>query len=748
MFKKIGSLSAGYPKTILMFWVILFILAIPFGSRLQDHLGGGNLYIRDSESAEAREFIRSTFGEGSPDQLIFVVESVSFKTDDPHFRNTVERIEKIVKQDSRITHIESPYSAAHSNLLDATRNRAFVFADLNMEEREMRNYVKALKKVLTNTPFPGFQVYVTGSPAIHAEGSQIAKNNVATVEKIGLPIVFVLLLLVFRSVIAALLPLVMGVFTTMLSMAVAYPFAIHMELSQLLTNIITMLGLGVAIDYALFITQRFREELAAGTESRQAVTIAVSTAGRAVFFAGATVAISIISIVFSSTSFAQSIALGGSIVVITSIAASLTLLPAVLTLLGGKINSLSLPLFGAKEGRSYLWAQFVRVVLKRPILFLILVLAPLGSLLPPMFQINMHLPVASYQELPEGSESRTGMEAVAEHLGDGTIFPIQVLLQSERTLFQETAINEVDRIAAQIKGLPNVKEVLSFASFVTKDRPVEQWEALHTNPERLPDSIRERMNQLVSRDGKSTLLVVIPLTEASSEQTRTLVKKIRNEVIPEIIEGFTGAVTGETAIGLDYDAKVIGSFPYVIGSVIILTFIILYVTFRSVLIPLKAILMNLLVTGSTLGFVVLMYQFGYMFGAEPFPLSINTPLTLFVLLFGLSMDYEVILISRMKEQYEMTKDHEGSVAYGIVATSGMVNGAASIMVVVFGVFVMADFQLIQELGVGLAFAIFVDAFLVRSVLVPVFMKLLGRVNWWGFREWANMLFRKYSAFKN
>jgi RND superfamily putative drug exporter len=244
---------------------------------------------------------------------------------------------------------------------------------------------------------------------------------------------------------------------------------------------------------------------------------------------------------------------------------------------------------------------------------------------------------------------------------------------------------------------------------------------------------------MISRDGRSAVWIVTADAEASSKQTRQLVKQIREEVLPSIDKSFKGSVAGDTAIGMDYDEVVLGSFPVVIGSVLLLTFLLLYASFRSVLLPLKAIAMNLFVTGSTLGFVVLMYQFGYMPGAEAFPLNINTPLTLFVLLFGLSMDYEVILISRMKERYEATGEHEESIVNGISSTAGMVNGAASIMVVVFGVFLFADFQLIQELGVGLAFAIFVDAWLVRSVLVPVLMKLLGHGNWWGFRAWTNFL---------
>ncbi|MWC28021.1 MMPL family transporter [Paenibacillus sp. MMS18-CY102] len=743
MLSKLGKVSTAYPKTTVFIWLIILMVSIPFSSKLHDNLSGGDLTIAASESAQANQYIAQAFDGFAVSRLIIVVEHNSLLPSEAPFQEQVKKVEDKLKQNPSVSNIIDPYDTGR-NQIDAASRRVFLYANLDMTEQQSRKFVKLLKQELPESAADGFKVLLTGSPALNAEGSQIAKDNVKMVEKIGLPFVFLLLLIVFRSFTAALLPLLTGMCAIIISMAGAYFFSTQMALSQLLTNIITMLGLGIAIDYALFMTQRFREELAAGLQVREAAQASVSTAGRSVFFAGATVAISMVSIVFSNTSYARSIALGGTIVVVASVAISITLLPAVLTLIGTKIDSLKLPILNKRRAaikrEPTAWQRGIRSVMKRPILFLLLALVPIGVFIPPLTNIELHLPAGSFDELPADSEARQGMEAVTAHAGAGATFPVKLLLKTQNNVFGQPSIDQLKQTVQQLSKLPNVQSVQSIVTLITPQRSAEQWQKLTATPtEPLPEQAKQALQPFVSRDGKSTILYVIPKTEAGSSEARTLVDAIRHTVVPAITAGISASVFGETAAGLDYDAEVLSHFPLIIGFVLLLTFVLLYAAFRSVIIPLKAIIMNLLVTASTLGFVVLMYQYGYMPGAEPFPLNINTPLTLFVLLFGLSMDYEVILISRMREQYRLTGQHQESVTHGIVSTVGIINGAASIMVVVFGVFLFADFQLIEELGVGLAFAILIDAFLVRTILVPVFMQLLGKANWWSFRDWFAIL---------
>ncbi|GFN32247.1 MMPL family transporter [Paenibacillus xylaniclasticus] len=745
MFRRLGLLASSYPKATIVLWLLVLAVSVPFSSKLQDNLAGGDLAIQTSESAQADSFIAEHFEGVSASRLIIVAESKETSPEASEFRQFVERLRTVTAGNPDVSSISDPYAASQSGQLDSDARRAFIYANLDMEEQQSRKFIKQLREDIKDVTPDGYTVKLTGSPAMNAEGSQIAKNNVKTVEKIGLPFVFILLLIVFRSVVAALLPLLTGVIAIVLAMAAAFFFSKHMDLSSLLTNIITMLGLGIAIDYALFITQRYRDELASGKDTGEAAVSSVATAGRSVFFAGVTVAISTVSILFSNTAFARSIALGGTLVVIAAVVVSVTLLPAVLTLIGKRIDALAIPFLRRRKEGGGSWRKSVIAIMQRPLLYLVLALIPIGVFIPPLFQIELHLPAANFNELPEDSEARQGMEAVTEQMGAGTLFPVKLLLQSSGNVFEPASMAELRRITDQIHTLPNVKEVQSILSFVTPERTAEQWRHLIERGDELQEPIKSRMQSFVSRDARSTLLYIVPEMEASSAATRALVDSIKDHIMPGISSQFTGSVTGATASGLDYDAEVLSHIPIIVSFVLVLTFLLLYAAFRSIVIPLVAIIMNLFVTASTFGFIVLMYQYGYMPGAESFPLNINTPLTLFVLLFGLSMDYEVILISRMREYYKETGQHEESVTDGIVTTAGMINGAASIMVVVFGVFLLADFQLIEELGVGLAFAILIDAFLVRTLLVPISMKLLGKYNWWSFTDWLSAIFTKQRA---
>jgi len=325
----------------------------------------------------------------------------------------------------------------------------------------------------------------------------------------------------------------------------------------------------------------------------------------------------------------------------------------------------------------------------------------------PVFDISIHRPVIATDNLPPQYSSSQGMELVMEKFGLEETFPITLLFEYDTPVLEESNLKEINEFAEKLRTMEHVARVDHLTN------------------------VNETTSVLLDngQDSKMTLMNIILDVAPDKDEARELVKTIRQEIIENPLNAKT-YVTGETATGLDFDRLSIESLPYILLLVVVGTFVLLGIAFKSILIPLKAILMNGLVTAASMGLLVVLFQYGTVPGTEPLPINASTPIILFTVLFGLSMDYEVILISRIKEFYTRGETMENSVIYGVQRTSGMINGAASIMIVVFGVFIFADLQLIQELGVGLAIAVFLDAVVIRSYLVPVTMILLGKWNWW------------------
>ncbi|WP_310551595.1 MMPL family transporter [Paenibacillus glufosinatiresistens] len=731
MFARIASVSARWPRTVIALWVLLLAGSLLLAPKLPDHLTSEGFSIPGSESAQASERIRTGFDGFYGQTLTVVLDHPGSAAGDTQFTEKLQAAEKALRDEPIIARLTSPASKGGESLADKKNGRVFIQIDMDATEKEARAFIPVVRDKLRSAGLDrdGFRFDITGSPALTEEMNEVSLSNVEMVERIGLPIVFVLLLLVFGSVVAALLPLLMGMFTIVLTLAVIYLFTLYMPLSSTLTNVVTMLGLGVAIDYALFITQRFREELAKGSSSASAAILSLSTAGRSVFFAGLTVMASLSSLFLPNTMFFRSIALGGLVVVFVSILTAFTLLPALLTLLGSRVDRLRIPFAFKSRSGSGFWTRFISVLLKRPALFLTIGVLFFAALAWPISKLEMHIPVAAFQELPKDSEARLGMEALTEHYGLGESFPVKLLLNTNGgSATGAEALKTVDRLTRQFGDKDGVQQVVSLTS-VYPASP-EQLAAAYQAPERLPAEARAQLHSLLSRDGRETLLYLIPKEGPTSEKTRALVREIRAELPSALPGGYSGQVTGETATGMDFDKQVTGSLPQIVLYILILSFVLLALAFRSLLLPLKAILLNGLVTASTLGALVILYQWGHLPGSTAQALNVGTPVLICAILFGLSIDYEVIIVSRIKEAYSRGQDNRSAIVEGFTATTGMINGAASIMVVVFGVFLFAGFRFVQELGVGLAIAILMDAVIVRTVLVPASMQLLGRLNWW------------------
>lgn len=714
MFTFFSKLTIRFPKIILSIWVIILLSSLPLASSLQDQLLSSGIKVKGSESHKASEIIDKQFENSAENNISLVISSSS---SNPINEKELELVEKKI----------SSYDSVKS--IERFQSEDNVFLTVKLKEGGnafVADFRKDKKK------FEQLNILVTGSPAISYDIGEVSKENVKLVEKIGLPIVFILLIIVFRSVVSAMLPLIIGLFSILISSSILSIVAKYVDMSPLLTNVITMLGLGIAIDYALFITRRYKSELEAGKTKENAITKALQTSGKSVFYAGLTVGLTLLSLFVPNTLITNSVAIGGFTVVITSVLLSLSLLPIILYLLGNKINLLKVG--KTRTSNVSIWEKLVRNIFKRPILYLIAGIMVVSLLIPFSTKLEMHIPVGAFQELPEGTESREGMEVLSDELGIGNIFPVEILISNKgnSSLLDKDTLQTINELTDELSALDGVKEVYSITNWNGQFNSMTQYEGFYKADlmGTLPEEAQKHLSTLLNEEQDYSIVKVIPDIEPYSEESRQLVTEIKETLLPKYEQTLEGLVTGETANGLDIDQKIIESMPLIIGLILLITYVLLLLAFKSVILPLKAIILNVLVTASSVGFIVFMFQQGHLPGTSPAPINVNTPLIMFALLFGLSIDYEVIIISRIREYFNETNQLKESIIKGFKETAGMINGAASIMIVVFGVFIFAHFQIIRELGTSLAYAIMIDVLIVRTILVPSTMYLLGKWNWY------------------
>ncbi|WP_144118957.1 MMPL family transporter [Catellatospora sichuanensis] len=535
-------------------------------------------------------------------------------------------------------------------------------------------------------------------PFLDDANTQI-NGDITKAELISLPILLVLLVFIFRGLVAAATPLFVGVLAVLGAFIAVRLIAQVTDVSVFAVNIITMLGLGMAIDYALFVVSRFREELAAGRSPADAVAHTLSTAGRTVLVSGLTVALALASLLIFPMDFLKSMAWGGMAAVLVAMLASLTALPALLAVLGPKINALRVPLpklFQARPEGEGGWARIARSVMSRPVLYALGVAAILALTATPFLRAQF----GGFDErvLPAGTESRTVTERIAEEFPGGSAAPISVLILGPGA----------DTMLARVQAVENV-----------------------------PDA------RIAAQKGDATLITASYPGEPADESAREVVQAIRDLPVPA---GTQMLVGGRTAADLDQLDSIGGRLPWMLGMVAVSTFLLLFLAFGSVVLPLKAIIMNVISIGASFGVVVWIFQDGHLsewlgFTVTGFLEPGNMVLMLAVL-FGLATDYEVFLLSRVREEWDATGDNTQAVASGLQRTGGIITAAALLLMVVLGGFATGGTTTIKVLGIGMVVAVAIDAALVRAVLVPATMRLLGRWNWWAPGP-LGLVYRRY-----
>jgi RND superfamily putative drug exporter len=707
MLERLARWSYRRRKAMLLIWIVALVGFIGLAST------AGGEYSNDfslpgAESQKAYDLLKEKYPAFSGDtaDIVFKAQSVT----DPEVQSTMEALfAKIAKVDLVVA-VESPYTEEGARQIAPDGQIAFAtvrFENLDNQPVPIAN-VNEIKDLAADAEQPGLTIEPGGSAVVFSEFEQPGGA-----ESIGFLAAILILLITFGSVIAMFLPIMMALFGIGIGIALIFVFANFINVPDFTPQLASMIGIGVGIDYALFIVTRYRQHLSAGDDPEAANLHALVTAGRAVVFAGTVVVISFLGILLMGFTFVEGVAVGGAVTVLVTMLASVTLLPAVIGFVGRNIDRWRLPWFHRAEKSgdarlAYRWSRFIQ---RQPAIPAVVALAVLVLLAMPVF--SMRLGFADAGTGDSSRSSRRAYDLLSEGFGPGFNGPL--LLAAD--LQSPEGLQALDTLSQQLNQT---------------------------------EGIAEASPPIPNDDQTAAIITAYPTTSPQNEATTTVVRNLREDVIPNAIEGSDTRVFvgGLTASVIDFSEVNGERLPILIAVVIAVSFLLLVGVFKSILVPVKAAVMNLLSIGAAYGVVVAIFQWGWgknLIGVEQTaPIEAWVPMMLFTILFGLSMDYEIFLLSRVREEYVRTKDNALAVANGLAATARVITAAAAIMVTVFLSFVIGfDERSIKLFGMGLAVAIFVDATIVRMVLVPATMELLGDANWW-FPKWLDRIVPKIS----
>jgi len=705
--------------------LIASVLALGHGGTPKN--GGGST----TESGRALALMAKQLpqsGGGSSFELVF--GSDSMLVSDPAFKQAMLSALQPLRSDSRVKSITTPFDGlpAEAKALTSTDlHHAFAIVSLKDDYSTARSEYPSLRAQVRSDHL---QVYGTGNVAIGHEFDQYLANDLSRAEVVSLVLVVPLLLIVFGTLISMLLPLGVGGFAVVGGLAGVGLLAHVTDVSTYAQNIVTLIGLGVAIDYSLFIVNRFREELPRQASVEEALAVAMATSGRAVLFSGITVAIGLSAMLFFQGSFLASMGFAGAIVVAIAVLYALTFLGALLAILGHRINWVRLPLPRRAAGRGF-WHSLATWVMRRPILVLVPVVLLLGLLASPILQIQ--IANGNVGMLPPGAQSRKGYDLLQKFPGQGQTF-FSVVVQypqgSPLTTGRVGDLYDLSRRVAQIPGVEQVESAVNVDPAISRSG----YQVLLSGPaSQLPTRVAEAVQQSVGPN--IAVLSVVTKDPAESSGARAIVSSLRGLSAPP------GATMLVEAFDIDFTDFIVQRIPLAVAYVLLVTYVVLFFLTGSLVLPLKAVLMNILSIGASFGALVWIFQLGHLsslLNFTPAALDPSVPVLLFCIVFGLSMDYEVLLISRIQEEYRRTGDTTTAIAQGLERSGRLITGAAAIMVAVFLAFGLADVVVIKSIGLGLAIAVAIDATLVRALIVPALMRLLGRANWWAPKPLARL----------
>ena len=721
MLNALGALVVRRKYIVVAVWAVIILAALPFAPRAQEFLKPGGFSNESFPSVKARKVLQERL-ELSTLSIDFVFSHPEWQPFDARFSDAVLKavgdLDKYGEISYVVTHLDDPQRAS------STSNTVHVTAGLTIELEESLDFLKTVTADVDPGPL---DLIITGAPALYRDISLASQEDLRRGESVAFPIATFTLLLVFGTLIAAILPAAVGGGGVLVGLGIVFFMSQGIDMSVFALNIVTLLGIGVGIDYSLFYTSRFQEELRSGKSVDDAVLGANSHAGKAIMFSAITSLIGLISLVAFPVMMLRSVGIGAVAVIFAALLAALTLMPALLAILGHRVNRFRIGPDWAK--RNGFWVPLSNWVMKRPwmvllptVTILVLLAIPAGS---------MRLGTVGATILPDSLESRRGFDVLREEFGFALKTVIPVGYTFEGSPFARRNIDNAYDIGRELERLDGVSRVISVVNLDPTFGP-DQYEVLYQSPESITDVALARIVRETVRDGAILFLVESELHPFWPE-TRALVAEIRSLLPPEG-NGGTLHVDGGASEITDIINALYGKFPIIIAVVLIVTYLSLMLLFRSVILPLKAVLLNVLSILASYGALVFVFQQGHFSGLLNFEamgvIEATLPILLFAIIFGLSMDYEIFLLSRIAEAYDRTGDNEAAIAEGLQKSGMIITGAAGILIVVAASFVLADVVVVKAIGLGLAIAVFVDVTLVRALVAPAIMRIAGPWNWY------------------
>jgi len=727
---------------IIAFWIAVAAFAIPRASHVHDVLEVEGATAFPTEAKTAGDIARNAFPQPLSSFFVIAIEGRS-PVDSPAYRDVLRRLENAARAQPYISLVLSPIESGDSTFVSADRRATFVVAAVDAADGDSATdltptFRRAIHSVAERMPeWADYTVRVTGGPPLDYDVRTVSKEDVDRAEAQAIPLVALVLVVAFGALVAAILPIVVGLFVIPCSLALVHLSASLMPMSVFVLTIVTMIGLGVGIDYSLLIVTRFREELNRGLRRRDAAVRTIQTAGRAVVTSGLTVLVGFAGLYIAPMMETRSVAVGGVIVVSIAVLLSVTLLPAVLAVLGRLIDAprglaRRLAWYHAPTG----WERWARWLGNHPWPALILGLALAAVVTWPIAHIKIGLPRSDW--FPRGTESAAGAEMLERIGSRGLLQPISVLIEAPEgeKVVGTRYLRGLRRLQDSILADPRVADVRSVVA-LQPGTSLLQYSILYSNLDRARERHGAMLNSLLSLDGRITRMTVLLHDSTSITSSMDVVRRIR--AIRD--GGVTGLdsvrimLYGFQASSVDLQDELLRRFPVLIAVVLVITAIAMFVAFQSVLVPLKAVVMNCLSVAGAFGLIVLVFQQGV--GGALFRLDgptgaiyVLVPVLVFAVVFGLSMDYEVFLLARIKEAFDRSGRNSQATMEGLSATASVITSAAAIMIIVFGMFAFSRVIAVRLFGFGLAVAVFLDATLVRMVLVPAFMHIAGHWNWW------------------
>ncbi|WP_419420359.1 MMPL family transporter [Legionella sp. D16C41] len=722
LFFRFGKLIYRFRIHIVWLWVILFLLCLPYLPTIMKPFKSTGFVDTTSSSAKTETYLNSELGLGT-NQILVIYTSETLLATDSRFKNAIKKSLSGLKT----LPIKHEIVLPNNNKKQISEDKHTAYAVIFFDNKQPidKNVIEDLKGRIKIPPNMTMQL---GGKAFFEEGiHKQTQKDLYKSDLIAAPVSIITLILVFGSLIAAFIPIVLGGGCALIILSLLYFIGQITTLSIFTINIALLLGLCLCLDYCLFIISRFRDELKKNKTTRHAIAVTTATAGKAVFFSGLAVFISLSALLFFPINILFSVGVGGLAAVFVAICIAVILLPAILSILRNRINSLSVR-FTQKERASLAWRWLAKKVVKRPFMFFLVTLSFLLFLGYPF--IHAKFGISDFRILPKHSESREFFNTYIDKFSEQNLAPILLVATSQDgKVLTKNNIGQLYDFVDTLKNNPLIDHINSIVS--TNDKLTKaQYQTIYTTKKMLDKAAIKSLLASTTAD-RVTVISITSKYPSNSQETKSLIKQLRSLKPPK---GFSLQLTGEPVKNADVLDKVFKIFPYAVLWIMFLTYLVLLILLRSLFLPLKALIMNIVSLCASYGVLVFIFQQGHFHQWLNFDpqgiLDISLLVIIFCALFGFSMDYEVFLLTRIKEYYDRTKDNQNSIIFGIEKSSKIITSAALIVIFLCGSFMVADVLMVKQFGLGIAVAIFVDAFLIRTLLVPSTMALIKSINWY------------------